>query len=202
MAARLLLVRHGETEWHAENRYAGSSEVGLTARGLRQADRLAEFLASEDEPPVAVYCSPQERARRTAEPSARTLGLRIEIVAQLREVHFGAAEGRVLAELPPEMVAAFRADPVGAAFPDAEPPALAAERGMRALREIAAAHADARRVLVVAHNTLLRLTLCALVGIPLRNYRAVFPRLDNTAVTEIEVDGERTALRLLNRPAG
>ncbi|MGZ0237443.1 histidine phosphatase family protein, partial [Streptomyces sp. CPS1] len=53
---------------------------------------------------------------------------------------------------------------------------------------------------VVAHNTLLRLVLCALLGIPLSEYRRVLPRLLNAAVTEIRVDGDRTALLSLNVP--
>ncbi|KAA9149093.1 histidine phosphatase family protein [Amycolatopsis acidicola] len=196
----LLLVRHGETEWHAGNRYAGTSEVALTARGLHQAGQLAEFLAAQPDPPVALYCSPMGRARRTAEPSAQALGLSIQTVEQLREVHFGIAEGKRLGELPPEIADRFRADPVAGAFPDAEPPELAARRGVRALREIAEREQD-RRVLVVAHNTLLRLTLCELLGIPLHTYRSVFPRLENAAVTEIHVRGNRTALHRFNQPA-
>lgn len=60
-------------------------------------------------------------------------------------------------------------------------------------------------MLVVAHNTLLRLALCALLGLPVGRYRLLFPRLDNAAVTEIELagqDGETTALRSLNVPTG
>ncbi|GLY66423.1 histidine phosphatase family protein [Amycolatopsis taiwanensis] len=196
----LLLVRHGETEWHAENRYAGTSDVALTERGLRQAERLGEFLAAQPEPPVALYCSPQSRAQRTAEPSAKALGLAIETVEGLREVHFGVAEGRVLGELPADLVERFRADPVAGAFPGAEPPVEAAARGVRTLREIAAREAGGR-VLVVTHNTFLRLTLCQLLGIPLARYRTVFPRLDNAAITEVTIDGENIGLRRFNQPA-
>jgi len=199
MSVRLLLVRHGETEWHAENRYAGTSDVALTERGVRQAERLGDFLAAQPDPPVALYCSPLSRAQRTAAPSATKLGLAIETVDELSEVHFGLAEGRVLGELPADLVERFRADPVANAFPDAEPPAEAAERGVRALRKIAERE-HGRRVLVVAHNTLLRLTLCRLLGIPLATYRAVFPRLENAAITEIGIDGEDTSLRRFNLP--
>ncbi|HVV12374.1 histidine phosphatase family protein [Amycolatopsis sp.] len=196
----LLLVRHGETEWHEGNRYAGSSEVALTERGLRQADQLAGFLAAQADPPVALYCSPIGRAQRTAEPAAKALGLTIETVDLLREVHFGVAEGKRLSELPAEVAQRFRDDPVTGAFPGAEPPAEAAQRGVHALREIAERE-EGRRVLVVAHNTLLRLTLCELLGIPLRTYRTVFPRLENAAVTEIHIRGNRTALHRFNQPA-
>ncbi|OXM72222.1 MULTISPECIES: histidine phosphatase family protein [Amycolatopsis] len=199
MGTRLLLVRHGETEWHAENRYAGTSEVGLTERGRRQAERLAAHLAAAEEQVTALYRSPQGRARVTAEPSARALGLEPVVVEELREVHFGIAEGRVLSELDPQVVAAFRADPVAGAFPGAEPTADAARRGAAALRAIAARE-DGGRVLVVAHNTLIRVTLCELLGIPVRDYRRVFPRLENAAITEIGIDGDATSLRRFNLP--
>jgi len=58
-------------------------------------------------------------------------------------------------------------------------------------------------VLVVAHNTLLRLGLCVLTGIPVARYRDVFPRLDNAALTEIALhpDPARPAALLsLNVP--
>ncbi|WP_116044229.1 histidine phosphatase family protein [Amycolatopsis palatopharyngis] len=204
MPTRLLLARHGQTEWHAENRYAGTSEVELTRTGLAQADALAEFVRGLDAAhrPTALYCSPQGRARATAQPAAAALGLSPRISAELREVHFGVAEGRTLNEVraqEPELVARFRADPVHGAFPGSEPPADAAERGAKALRVIAAEAGD-DVVLVVAHNTLLRLSLCLLLGIPLSTYRTVFPQLGNCALTEIGIDGDRTALRRFNLP--
>lgn len=55
-------------------------------------------------------------------------------------------------------------------------------------------------MLVVAHNTLLRIALCELLGLPLGRYRRIFPRLENGAVTEIEIRGPETALRSLNVP--
>jgi len=58
-------------------------------------------------------------------------------------------------------------------------------------------------VLVVAHNTLLRLGLCVLLGLPVARYRQVFPRLDNVAVTEIALPHDGigpAALLSLNVP--
>jgi probable phosphoglycerate mutase len=200
--ARLLLVRHGESEWHAENRYAGVSDVPLTARGLRQAAALGEWAAVRR--PAAVVCSPLSRARLTAEPAARVLGVAARIVPGLREVDFGRAEGRTIAELRaerPEAVEAFLADAERGAFPGSEPTAIAAKRAVTALREVADVH-PGQEVLVVAHNTLLRIALCELLGIPVGRYRLVFPRLDNAAVTELELGPEVAALRALNVPTG
>lgn len=183
----LTLVRHGQTEWHAENRYAGSSDVALDAVGVEQAERLGRWAA--DHPHHAVAVSTLSRAQRTAAPAARALGVAPEIVPELREVHFGLAEGRTLAEVEagdPEVAAAFRADPVRNAFPGAEPPAEAADRLVGALHGLAERH-PGQRVLVVAHNTVLRLALCRLLGIDLSEYRRVLPRLDNVALTRVRM---------------
>ncbi|TNY37049.1 histidine phosphatase family protein [Thermomonospora catenispora] len=197
MSTTLFLVRHGETVWHAENRYAGVSDVALTERGRRQAARLARWACRTGLD--AVWASPLSRARATAAPSARALGLPVEVDADLAELDFGSAEGRTLAELPPEQAAAFRADPVAGAFPGAEDPVAAAARGAAALHRIAARHPGGR-ILVVAHNTLLRLVLCELLGLPLARYRTAFPVLRNCCPTELVMDRGGAGLVALNTP--
>ncbi|MFI6081322.1 histidine phosphatase family protein [Streptomyces sp. NPDC051217] len=205
MSTTLLLARHGQTLWHAENRYAGVSDVGLTDEGRAQAARLGEWAgrqAAAGAPIDAVWTSTVPRAIVTAEPACRALGLVPEREHELRECDFGVMEGRTLAEfeaVDPTGAAAFRADPVVNPFPGAEDPRAAATRGTDALHRIATAH-EGGRVLVVAHNTLLRLVLCELLGIELSDYRRVFPGLRNAAVSEIRTDGKRTALLSLNVP--
>ena len=198
----LLLTRHAETVWHEENRYAGVSDIDLTPNGAQQAQRLADWVRTRTID--AIVCSPVRRARETAAPSALAAGVEIEVEDDLREVGFGVAEGRTLAELDPDVVARFRADPVAHPFPGAEQPTEAAGRCAAALRRIGARHGQ-DTVLVVAHNTLLRLGLCTLLGLPVARYRFVFPRLDNVAVTEIALPADPdtpAALLSLNVPVG
>jgi probable phosphoglycerate mutase len=201
MMTTLLLARHGQTVWHAENRYAGVSDIALTDTGRAQAEALGRWAAAH--PVDAVTTSPLSRAAATAEPACRALGLTAHHEPDLRECDFGVLEGRTLAEFAaedPRRAAAFRADPVAHPFPRAEDPARAAARGTAALRRIAAAHPGGR-VLVVAHNTLLRLVLCTLLSIPVREYRRVFPRLRNAAVSELRMDrAGAAALLSLNVP--
>lgn len=185
---RLVLTRHGQTVWHEENRYAGSSDIDLTDAGRAQADLLAAWTRTHR--PAAVVSSPLGRALATARPSAAALGTEPVVVEDLREVDFGLAEGRTLSELRadhPEVVARFRSDPVTHHFPGADPPAAAAKRAAEALRSVASGH-PGRTVLVVAHNTLVRLALCELLGIDVRTYRQVFPLLDNGTLTEVSLD--------------
>lgn len=199
--ALLYLCRHGETVWHAENRYAGISDIELSEEGRRQADRLGSWAARHR--PTAVVCSPLSRARETAAPSAAALRLPLEAIDDLAETGFGIVEGRTLDELradDPDAVAAFLRDPARFPFHGSEPPLVAAQRGAAALRALAERYPDGR-VLVVAHNTLLRLALCSLLGIDVGRYRAVFPRLDNTALTELRLaPGGPAALLNLNVP--
>jgi probable phosphoglycerate mutase len=104
-------------------------------------------------------------------------------------------------QLFPEEIQRFRADPATFPVPGGEDPLQAARRGVSALRDIASEHPSGR-VLVVAHNTLIRLTLCSLLGIPLASYRTVFPVVRNGALTEIGLEGEKTALLQYNSPPG
>jgi broad specificity phosphatase PhoE len=198
--SHLFLVRHGTTVWHAENRYAGTSDVALDPSGYAQAERLAVW-ASEARL-AAIWCSPLNRARETAGPAARAAGLEPRVDERLRETDFGQIEGKTMAEaeqLFPEEIRRFKADPAAYPMPGGEDPHEAARRAVSALRDIALAHPHGR-VLVVAHNTLLRLALCSLLSIPLARYRRVFPAVRNGALTEVRIEDENAALLQYNSP--
>jgi probable phosphoglycerate mutase len=79
----LLLIRHAEPVRIGPGTAAGPADPHLTERGRAQADRLASWLGTE--PVDAVLSSPLRRARDTAEPVARTLGLHVEVVDGLME---------------------------------------------------------------------------------------------------------------------
>ena len=203
-STRMALARHGETVWHADNRYAGGrSDIDLTDLGREQAEDLGRWAVGQSFDAVVV--SPVRRAVETASPTAAALDLELEVVDDLREVDFGIAEGRTIDELSSmdaDMVQRFRSDPVLHPFPGAEPPEEAAVRAGAALREVARRHAG-EDVLVVAHNTLLRLALCSLLDLPVTRYRQLFPRLDNVAVTRVAVPADPSApasLLALNVP--
>ena len=196
---RLLLVRHAETVWHKENRYTGGrSEPELTELGLRQADQLAKTAVTIGVD--AVVSSPQHRAVTTATPAAEALGVPLNQRPDLHEVDFGDLEGHTLAEMDPEAASGFREDPEANAFPGAEPLRDAGARGVTALRAISEQYEGT--ILVVAHSTLLRVTLCVLLGLPVKHYRRVFPALDNVALTEIRLPDDPShpaSLLSLNR---
>lgn len=182
-STELTLVPRGQTGWHVGNRYAGISDIRLDEVGRQQAAHLAEWAYRHQHD--ALICSPLRRSADTAAPIAEALGIPAEVDPDLREMDFGDAEGYTLAELrerSPLAAAAFVTDPVHYAFPGSESPQVVVDRVREALRRAATRYRGSS-VLVIGHNTALRLTFCGWLGIPLRHYRQVLPRLDNAAVT-------------------
>lgn len=196
------LVRHGETIWHAENRYAGSSDVALNDRGLAQADHLGRWASSASLD--AVVCSSLSRAIATARPVERATSLTARVDADLREIDFGEGEGMNAAEMQeafPTARADFERSPASSPLPGGEPGAVAAARFRAALDRVIAREQPDATVLVVAHSTIIRVLLCHELGLPLDDYRRRLPRLDNVALTTIRVLADApTALLRLNAP--
>lgn len=193
---QFVLVRHGETEWHAENRYAGVSDISLTARGLEQAQQLAAWAKTAEF--AAVWTSTLTRAQLTATACADAIGVRLNVDARLRELDFGHGEGLTSAEMNeqfPEALHAFRADPVTDHLPGGEDPTEAVRRFTGCLYDLTDRNPD-DRILVVAHSTAIRLALCELIGVPLRDYRRIFPSLRNCALTEIRLTSDHEAALL------
>lgn len=196
----LVLVRHGETEWHGENRYAGVSDVALTPRGVEQAGQLASW--ARDAGLSAIWASDLTRACLTASACSEASGVPMQVDRRLRELDFGSGEGLTAAEMTqqfPDALHAFRADPVGDHLPGGEDPTKAAARFTECLGVIAQQYPD-DRVLVVAHTTAIRLALCQLIGVPLREYRRVFPFVRNCALTELRLQDGQAAVLEFNNP--
>src|SRR3989442_5475651 len=97
MSLRLLVLRHGETVFTRERRFAGWADVPLTDTGLRQCEAAAVALSGLAV--SAVYASPLERARTSAEAVAKPHRLPVQVAPAFRELGFGAWEGRTRAEV-------------------------------------------------------------------------------------------------------
>jgi broad specificity phosphatase PhoE len=194
------MVRHGETVWHAENRYTGATDVPLTDRGREQAARLAAWAATAGLD--ALWSSDLTRAVDTIAPAAAATGMAPRRDDRLREIAFGQGEGLTGAEMRerfPERYAAFVRDPVGGHLPGGEHPVEAVRRASACLDEVVADHAGGR-VLVVWHSTLMRLVLCDWLGIPMSEYRRRLPMVRNVGITEVRVADGRRALLQFNTP--
>src|SRR3954451_22744967 len=199
--SRIVMVRHGESVWHAENRYAGSSDIALSDRGREDAEALALWAASAGL--QRIYVSDLGRAQATAQAVEAAVGLKATVDPRFRELHFGDGEGLTSSEMRqrfPDQYAAFCSDPVKNHLRGGEDPARAIARGRAALEDAACEAGPEARVLVIAHSTLIRLLLCDLLGIAPSRYRQVFPELGNVSINEILLAGRSAALLYFNVP--
>lgn len=171
MITRVHLVRHGATPLAAEDRFAGSTDVELSAQGHEQARLLGARLAAE--PVAAVYASPMRRTIATAEHVAGKRGLPIRTDDGLREIDHGRWEGLTRAEVEarfPDEYAAWDSDPFTFAPEGGEPGVKVMARALPAVRAIVAANVG-KPIVIVSHKATIRLVLCALLGIDARGYR-------------------------------
>lgn len=165
--SRLILIRHGETDWNVTGRWQGQADVPLNGCGREQAERLARDLAGQDI--AAIYSSDLSRARDTAAPLAHLLGLTIIVDGRLREVNLGAWEGMLsedIASQYPQELSARRRNPLHARAPQGESVMEVIARIIEAVKEITARHPN-ETVAIVSHGVALAAVICQAEAIPL-----------------------------------
>ncbi|MCL2587681.1 MAG: histidine phosphatase family protein [Firmicutes bacterium] len=105
----IYLVRHGQTDWNAQGRLQGQTDIPLNGIGLGQAQVAAAEVA--DLEIDKIYSSDLLRALQTAQIIAEGKGLQVTQDSRLREFSFGNAEGRIVPELTEEEKRVFNQDP-------------------------------------------------------------------------------------------
>jgi broad specificity phosphatase PhoE len=182
---RLLLVRHGETDWNREQRFQGHADPPLNQTGRAQAVDLSVALAAE--PLAAVYSSPLRRALETAEIVAAAHGQEPATVDALREVDVGSWEGLTRTEVEerqPEQFARWLNHEQG--FEDGETYEQLSGRVIPALFELASAH-PGERILAITHGGPIRAALAHVDAVSLGEARRRGPAIANGFVVELAV---------------
>ena len=194
---RIVLVRHGQTEWNvgagADERFRGRTDLSLDDTGLAQARALAERLA--DRPIVAVYSSPLKRAVETAWPTARQLSLPVQPLPGIIDVNYGDWQGLSHPEVAnayPDLYRLWLEKPQRVRFPHGESLRQVRLRGMAALKEVAARH-KGRVILLVAHQVVNKVLVCAMLGLDNSHFWRI--RQDNACINIFDYqDGIFTAV--------
>jgi glucosyl-3-phosphoglycerate phosphatase len=149
---RILLVRHGATEWNITKRAQGQADVPLTDRGRAQARELAELLRTytiDD-----IYSSDLSRAVETIRPLAEELGREVKLEPDLREIDQGEWTGLTTDEIRKRWPERWGPARHYSARPGGESPAEVRERALRAVARIVEKHPDGCIVLVSHGGTI------------------------------------------------
>jgi broad specificity phosphatase PhoE len=171
MTTRIYLIRHGATVLSAEDRFAGATDVDLSAEGRRQAEALAVRLS--DDHITAVYCSPMKRTIETATIVARPQNLTPIRRDGLREINHGRWESLRRSDVEaqfPEEYAAWEEDPFIYAPLEGESGLSVMARALPVMREVVLNHKD-ETVAIVSHKATIRLIISSLLGFDPRGYR-------------------------------
>ncbi len=196
MTTTLYLVRHGETAHNEGGRGLGREDAELTPLGEQQVRLVVEKLA-----PLAidrVLSSPLSRASVMANAIARAVHRTVELRDELIELDVGDTEGITFAEMRerfPEFMAQWAApDPTNVTMPGGESLADLAVRTGVLVDELHAQ--DEKSLVVVAHNFVIKVMLCQLLGLPISNFRRF--QIDLASVSTVSVRQGRAAVLSLN----
>ena len=193
---KLLLIRHGQTDWNLLGKYQGQTDIALSGEGIRQADLLAQNFPVDTLD--IIYTSDLQRAFMTAERLAEKFSAPLYADKALRELNFGAWEGltyQEIAERWPQEVKNLFGAPEKLQIPEGETFLMLQRRAMNKIQEIRAEN-EGKNVAVVAHGAISKAILTALLHIPLHYVWTL--RQDNTAVNILRFDDEFVSVELLN----
>ncbi len=185
---KIHLVRHAETIWHNEDKYAGHTEIELTKYGFEQADKLKQWSLTQEID--GIYTSALQRSILTAQPSALALDIKPHADSNLNEVNFGKIEGLTKSEFKskfPEIWQEFQLRPASTKFPAGETGEDALKRSLRSISNLIKQN-NYSELLVVSHGTLIRLLLTHFLSKDLNQYRELFPVIDNVGISTISLE--------------
>ncbi|MBM5800643.1 MAG: histidine phosphatase family protein, partial [Cyanobacteria bacterium K_DeepCast_35m_m2_023] len=164
---RLLLVRHGETDWNRQGRFQGQIDIPLNRNGIAQAEAAGQALAG-----VRInraYTSSMARPRQTAEAILRSHpGVPLTSTRGLVEIGHGLWEGRLESEIAegwPQLLDDWKRTPQTVQMPEGETIQQVWDRSLACWQTIANGLAADETALVVAHDAVNKTILCALLGL-------------------------------------
>lgn len=193
---RLLLVRHGLTDWNAAGRFQGQADIPLNEEGRKQAQALGCRLAGEKLD--IIYTSDLQRALQTAQTISAACSCSVRPDSRLREIAFGDWEGCTYEDICrrwPQASSAWEADPTRVAPPGGENLRQLAERVWSALDELLNNH-KGKTVLLTAHGGALQVLLCLALDLPAERYWQF--HLSPASLTDLSFYPAGVILNLLN----
>ncbi|WP_394752219.1 histidine phosphatase family protein [Crenothrix sp.] len=196
MSLKIYLLRHGETTYSQRGVYCGALDPELTPEGSLMAQAFADAYGSV--PWTDIYVSPLQRTVATARPLCNALGVRMQLRDGLREIRYGAWEGREQDDVRlhhEQDYLRWLAEPAWNPPTEGETAVQVASRALPVITEIESKYTRGN-VLVVSHKATIRIILCSLMGIDLGRYR---DRIDTPAgsVSIIKFDVHGPMLEVL-----
>ncbi len=196
MTTKIVLVRHGETEWNKTSRYQGVKDVELNEKGKKQAKKLFDYL--KDEKFDTIYSSTLKRAQETIQGIADYQNKEIITISELMEIDFGQWEGLTFSEIEkdyPDLAKKWAKDPTCCKPPDGEHIREVEERVGETIDKIVDDNPD-KKILIATHGGIIRIIFAYLLGLPLSRIFSI--EVENVSISRINFYEHYPVVKLLN----
>ena len=185
--SRIILVRHGETDWNKEGRFQGQIDIPLNETGKNQAQKASNFLKSIDF--NKAYSSSMSRPLETAKIIlGKKSNLSILKIDELSEISHGLWEGKLEKEIKttwPEMLNKWHQEPENVIMPEGESIEDVSKRSINAWQNICKNQNKNDITLVVAHDAVNKTLICNLLGL---SYSQIWTiKQGNGGITVIDI---------------
>lgn len=193
---KVMLVRHGETDWNRKEVFRGRIDVELNQNGREQAGALAE--ATRIFQIDAIYSSPLSRSLETAKIVADVHDLDVKVADGFIDLHYGKWQGlehSKVKEKYPDLYLRWQESPHLVRFPDGESLEDVRERSIKELRTIVTDH-ESQTVMIVSHRVVSKVILCGIIGLDNSHFWRL--RQDNCCLNIFECSEDAYIIHLLN----
>jgi len=185
--SRIILIRHGETDWNKEGRFQGQIDIPLNEGGKEQAKKASEYL--KETKFTKVFSSSMKRPYETAKIIiGENSNLNIIKIQNLVEISHGLWEGKLEKEIKktwPEMLKDWHTKPESVKMPEGESIKQVSERAISAWDDICNSQQEEDTTLVVAHDAVNKALICNILGLDYSNIWMI--KQGNGGITVIDL---------------
>ncbi|MEI7771901.1 MAG: histidine phosphatase family protein [Chloroflexales bacterium] len=194
---RMIIVRHGESEWNRIHRYQGQLDAPLSDLGQRQAEALAERL--KNEPIAHIYSSRLQRAANTAQTIAtHHTSVPFEYAEELLEIDHGEWQGKYASEIEAQYSAGlreWREHPTRSQMPGGESFSNILKRTLEFRERAYAKHPD-QTILVSTHDVIVKILVADALGMDMDRINRIW--ITNASISVIEYGSDLPFLASLS----
>ena len=185
--SRIILVRHGETDWNKEGRFQGQIDIPLNTTGKNQAQKASDYLKSVKF--NKAYSSTMSRPLETAKIIlGENRNIEILKIYELAEISHGLWEGKLEKDIKttwPEMLEKWHQEPETVIMPEGESIEDVSKRSLKAWNSICKNQSKNDITLVVAHDAVNKTLLCNILGLSYSNIWTI--KQGNGGITIIDI---------------
>lgn len=184
---KLLLIRHGQTDWNTEGKIQGSCDIELNDAGIMQAEELSGKILYNKYKFSKIFTSPQKRAVQTAEILSKATNVDYVSVEGLEEINLGEWEGLSWTEVRERYPTEFKDWYINRRYtkpPKGESYQEMLQRVLASIHKIILEETD--DVAIVTHSAVIMCLQCFLTNTPFEEM--IKFKAENTSITEIDSD--------------